>query len=288
MEAEEGDHEGESRGSAELGHGASLAAPARGVLEGATMSSPAAELALLVAAAFGAGLLDAIGGGGGLITVPALLALGLPPHAALATNKGQSCFGAVSSLATYLQRGGVDRERLLPGLVSGFLGSLGGASLVLLVPPGPLKPMVLVLLGLAAFVLVFRERLARPLAAPAHSRVLLLGLGFAIGGYDGFFGPGTGTLLIAAYVHFFGDTPTRASGNAKIVNFASNLAALLAFASRGAILWKIALPMGLANVLGATLGARLALRHGDRAVRAVVLLVLVALALKVLVDWLTY
>jgi uncharacterized membrane protein YfcA len=250
------------------------------------MLGPAAELALLMAAAFSAGVVDAIGGGGGLITVPALFALGLPPHAALATNKGQACFGAVSSLTTYLQRRGLDRERLVPGLVSGFLGSLGGALLVLLVPPGPLKPVVLVLLGLAAFVLLFRERLARPLSHPTHSRALLVGIGFAIGGYDGFFGPGTGTLLIAAYVHFFGDSATRASGNAKIVNFASNLAALLVFQSRGAILWKIALPMGVANVLGAALGARLALRHGDRVVKKVVLVVLVALGLKVLFDWL--
>jgi uncharacterized protein len=250
------------------------------------MLGHAAELALLMAAAFSAGVVDAIGGGGGLITVPALFALGLPPHAALATNKGQACFGAVSSLTTYLRRGGLDRERLLPGLFSGFLGSLGGALLVLLVPPGPLKPVVLVLLGLSAFVMLLRERLARPLSQPAHSRALLLGIGFAIGGYDGFFGPGTGTLLIAAYIHFFGDSATRASGNAKIVNFASNLAALLVFQSRGAILWKIALPMGVANVLGAALGARLALRHGDRVVKKVVLVVLVALGLKVLFDWL--
>ena len=250
------------------------------------MLASAAELALPVAAAFGAGVVDAIGGGGGLITVPTLLALGLPPHAALATNKGQAGFGAVSSLATYLRQGGVDRERLLPSLISGFLGSLCGVLMVLLVPPGPLKPIVLALLGLAAFVMLFRERLARPCARAAPSRALLASIGFGVGAYDGFFGPGTGTLLIAAYVHFIGDSPTRASGNAKVVNFASNWAALLVFQSRGAVLWGIALPMGLANVVGAAIGARLALQHGDRVVKKVVLGVLVALGLKVLFDWL--
>jgi uncharacterized membrane protein YfcA len=249
------------------------------------MLSPAAQLALLVAAAFSAGLVDAIGGGGGLITVPALFTLGLGPHVALGTNKGQACFGAASSLATYVRKGGVDRERIALGLASGFLGSLGGALLVLWVPPGPLKPIVLVLLALAYFVMLFRERLAKPLPHVKRSRVLLAGVGLVIGAYDGFFGPGTGTLLIVAFTHFFGDLPTRASGNAKIVNFGSNLAALIVFQSRAAIIWKIALPMSVANVLGAALGARLALRHGDRVVRGVVLFVLVAVALKVLFAW---
>jgi uncharacterized membrane protein YfcA len=249
------------------------------------MLTPAAELAWLVAAAFSAGLVDAIGGGGGLITVPALFAAGLGPHAVLATNKGQACFGAASSLATYVRRGGVDRERILLGFLSGFGGALAGALLVLLVPARPLKPLVLALLGLAGFVMLFRDRLARPLRHVNRSRTLLASIGFVIGAYDGFFGPGTGTLLIVAFAHFFGDLPTRASGNAKIVNFGSNLAALCVFQSRSAILWQIALPMGLANVLGAALGARLALHHGDRMVRAVVLFVLSAVALKVAFDW---
>jgi uncharacterized membrane protein YfcA len=249
------------------------------------MLSPAVELALLVAAAFCAGLVDAIGGGGGLITVPALFTLGLEPHAALGTNKGQACFGAAASLATYVRRGGVDRERIVLGFASGFVGSLAGALLVLWIPPGPLKPVVLVLLALAGFVMLFRDRLAKPLPKVTRSRTLLASIGLVIGAYDGFFGPGTGTLLIVAFSHFFGDLPTRASGNAKIVNFGSNLAALIVFQSRAAIIWKIALPMSAANMLGAALGARLALRHGDRVVRGVVLFVLAAVALKVLFDW---
>ncbi len=241
-------------------------------------------LSLLAAAAFAAGLIDAVGGGGGLITVPALLAGGLPPHSVLATNKGQACFGAAASLATYVRGKGVDRARLPIGLAAGFCGSLLGAMLVLWVPPQPLKPLMLGLLLLAGAVLLLRQRLARPAASAHGSRLRLAALSGGIGAYDGFFGPGTGTLLIVGFLHFFGDGPTRASGNAKIVNFASNFAALLLFQWHGDILWRLSLPMGLANVLGATLGARLALRHGDRAVRGVVALVLLAVVVKVTLD----
>jgi uncharacterized protein len=248
------------------------------------MSLALGSLALLVGAAFCAGLVDAIGGGGGLVTVPALLALGLDPHVVLATNKGQASFGAATSLATYFRRSGLDRERLPWGLVSGFVGSLLGARLVLLIPPAPLRPLVLLLLGAAACVMLFRERLVGARGPSSRSKWCLALIGLALGGYDGFFGPGTGTLLIAAFVHFFGDTPTRASGNAKIINFASNVAALLVFQLRGSILWQVALPMGLANLAGANIGARLALRHGDRMVRVVVVLVVIAVAIKVLLD----
>jgi uncharacterized membrane protein YfcA len=178
----------------------------------------------------------------------------------------------------------VDRERLLPGFVAGFVGSLAGARLVQRVPAGPMRPLVLVLRLKAALVMKFRQQ--QKGFTPRSERPLLLvfGISLAIGAYDGFFGPGTGTLLIAAFIHFFGDSPTRARGNAKIVNFGSNLAALLVFQSSAAILWNIALPMGLANVCGAALGARLALRHGDRVVRVVVLAVIAVVMLKLVFE----
>ena len=105
-----------------------------------------------------------------------------------------------------------------------------------------------------------------------------------LGAYDGFFGPGTGSMLILAFVLVFGDSLTRASGNAKVVNLASNLAAFLLFARRGTILWTIALPMAAANAIGAAVGARLALRRGDRLVRWVVLVVVLAVVVKLSRD----
>jgi hypothetical protein len=240
-------------------------------------------LALLALSAFAAGLVDAIAGGGGLLTVPALLAAGLPPQVALATNKGQSSFGAISSFVSFWTKGGIDRKRAPLGFVCGFLGSLAGAQVLLLVRPEPLKPVVLVLLMLAAAFVAWPRK---PSKGEPHdwAMIALAPATLALGFYDGFFGPGVGSMLIVIFVLLFGDSLTRASGNAKVVNLASNLAAILLFASRGAVLWKIALPMAVANATGAFVGARLAVKRGDRFVRVVVLMVVSALVVKIALD----
>ncbi len=247
---------------------------------------PPQTLALLAAAAFVAGLVDAIGGGGGLVTLPALLAAGLPPHAALATNKGQAVFGATASALSFWRRGAVDRARAPLAFAAGFIGSWLGARGVLAVPIGPLRAIVIVMLLVAAAILLARrEGPARPRPlAPSSARAALVAISLALGAYDGFFGPGTGSLLVIAFATVFGDALTRASGNAKIVNLASNLAAMTLFASRGAILWQVALPMAAANALGAATGASLAIKNGDRLVRAVVVLVVLAVVVKLAVD----
>jgi uncharacterized membrane protein YfcA len=243
-------------------------------------------IALLATAAFLAGLVDAIAGGGGLITVPSLLAAGLPVPIALATNKGQASFGAISSFFSFWSRGGIDKKRIPLAFISGFLGSLVGARVLLLVRPEPLKPIVLVLLLAAAAIVVY-PRKARAVDAPVDMRRAMLALGplaFALGFYDGFFGPGVGSMLIVTFVLVFGDTLTRASGNAKVVNLASNLAALLLFSLKGAVLWRLAAPMAAANAMGAFVGARLAVKNGDRFVRVVVLGVVIVLVLKMAYD----
>ena len=235
---------------------------------------------LLALASFAAGVVDAIAGGGGLITLPALLAAGLPPQIALATNKGQASFGAVSSFTSFWLRDGIDRKRAPLGFLCGFAGSLAGAQVLLLVKPEPLKPVVLVLLILAAAFVAWPRK---PSEGKPHdwAMIALAPVALSLGFYDGFFGPGVGSMLIVAFVLLFGDTLTRASGNAKVVNLASNLAALGLFAARGTVLWKIALPMAAANATGAFVGARLAIKRGDRFVRVVVLVVVGALVLKI-------
>lgn len=248
------------------------------------MTAPAWWIvALLALASFIAGLVDAIAGGGGLITVPALLAAGLPPHVALATNKGQSTFGAVSSFVSFWRKGGIDRDRAPIGFLFGLLGSFAGARVVLFVRPEPLKPVILVLLLAAAMIVSWPRK---PTHGEPHSwaKLALAPVAFALGFYDGFFGPGVGSMLIVAFVLLFGDALTRASGNAKVVNLASNLAALTLFAAKGAVAWEIALPMAAANAGGAFLGARLALRRGDRFVRVFVLGVVTILVLKMAYD----
>jgi uncharacterized membrane protein YfcA len=245
-----------------------------------------ATVGLLVLAALLAGAVDAIGGGGGLITVPALLAAGLPPPFALGTNKGQGVFGSGAALWRYARAGLVDGGRARLELASGFLGSLAGAALVLRLPPTVLRPVVLVLLLVAAAVLLLRPMPRGAAAAPAGGRsqrtAALIAL--SLGAYDGFFGPGTGTFLILAYVWFFGARLQQASADAKVVNFASNLAAVALFASRGTVIWAVSLPMAAGQFTGGWLGAHLVVQGGDRVVRTVALLVVAALVVKLAVD----
>lgn len=240
---------------------------------------------LLMAAAFGAGLVDSIAGGGGLITVPALLAAGLDPRVALATNKGQSVFGSSVSFLRFLRHGHIDRARAPWSFVAAALGSALGAKLVLLVDPKLLRPLVLVLLVLASFVAFARKPTAetRPVGWVAASPIAAaVGVALVLGGYDGFFGPGTGTFLLLLYAHLFGDDLVSASGNAKVANFASNLAAFVAFGLSGAVRWELALPMGLAQVAGAWVGTELAVKRGAGLVRAVAVAISLALAGRVL------
>jgi uncharacterized membrane protein YfcA len=243
------------------------------------------ELALLVAVALVAGGIDAIAGGGGLLTLPALLATGLPPHLALGTNKGQSVFGSGAALARFARAGLVDPRRALVSFPAGLAGSFAGAGLVLLVRPDVLRPLVLALLVAVALFLAFRPPVRERAAGPVHgASVLTAGIALAIGAYDGFFGPGTGTFLIVAFVLLLGDAMAGASANAKVVNFASNLAAVILFASRGLVIWRVAVPMAAAQLAGGWLGAHVAVRGGDRLVRRVVLGVVIALAAKLAAD----
>jgi uncharacterized membrane protein YfcA len=235
----------------------------------------------LCAAAFVAGVVDAIAGGGGLLTLPALLLAGLPVPLALGTNKGQAVFGSATALLTFARADKIERTRLKWLFLPGFIGSLLGAAAVVLLAPALLRPVVLVLLIAVAAFLALRPPLqvpTQPTGGNPALRMVLLALG--IGAYDGFFGPGTGTFLIIGLVALLGDDLTRGSAHAKVVNFASNLAAMLLFLQRGTIVWSIALPMALLQATGGLVGAKLAVRGGDGLVRKVVLLVVAALCAR--------
>ncbi len=251
--------------------------------------SPLAISALALVA-FAAGLFDAIAGGGGLLTVPALLAAGLPPHLALGTNKGQSVFGSGAAMVNYWRSGLIDPARARVGFPFGLVGSAGGAALVLAVPASSLKPIVLVLLSAAALFIGLRRgkpeaRAAAGLPPRWRGGTVTAGvIALVIGAYDGFFGPGTGTFLIVAFVALLGDGLARASAAAKVVNFASNLAALALFAWRGLVVWQVALPMAAGQLAGGWIGAHLAVRRGDALVRRVAVLSALALAIKLALD----
>jgi uncharacterized protein len=246
---------------------------------------PASTIALLSLASLLAGAVDAIGGGGGLVTLPLLLAAGVPPATAIATNKGQSVFGAATALVRYARAGLVDGRVARVTFPAGMAGALGGAALVLLVPPAVLRPLVLGLLVAVALVLAFRPARPAPRASrPPRRLAVAAAVALVMGAYDGFFGPGTGTFLIFAFVWLFDAGFQEASADAKVANFASNLSGMALFAAHGMVLWSVALPMAAGQLLGGSLGAHLAVRGGDRVVRLVVLAVAVALAAKLGLD----
>jgi uncharacterized membrane protein YfcA len=195
-------------------------------------------------------------------------------------------FGSLAAILRYRHAGLVDFRAAAYTFPLGFAGSLAGTALALRIAPRILAPLILVLLLLAgAFVLFTRPRGDAPAPAPGrHAALGMAAAALTIGAYDGFFGPGTGTFLIVAFVAVAGRTLARASADAKVVNFASNLAAALLFARHGMVRWEISLPMAGANLAGGFLGAHLAVRRGDRLIRAAVFVVVLALVAKIVRD----
>jgi uncharacterized membrane protein YfcA len=240
-------------------------------------------IVLLSVAALGAGTVDAIAGGGGLITLPALLAAGLSPHQALATNKGQSMWGSGAALVAFWRAGRVERKQAPVNFSLGFVGSLVGAALVSMIDKDALRPIVIAMLIGAAVLLVIRKPVRDQDAPDAKWWIAAL-LALVIGAYDGFFGPGTGTFLIVGFVALCGRSLVHASADAKVVNFASNLAAVAVFANAGFVVWQLALPMAVGQLCGGIIGAHLAMRGGERIVRGVVLCVSGALIIKLVLD----
>ena len=245
------------------------------------MDLPLPTLIALAGVAYIAGVVDAIAGGGGLITLPALLAAGLDPHFALGTNKGQSVFGSFASVFRFMRAGLINRARAKVTFPLGALGAFAGAALLLVVDRTVLRPLVLVLL-VAAGAFVAIKRPGNTPAGPAPARPLLIGgiIALTIGAYDGFFGPGTGTFLIIAYVTLLKESLPNATADAKVVNFASNLATVTLLGLAGKVVWAISLPMAVGQFLGGLVGAQLAIKRGAPLIRGVVLTVVACLVAK--------
>jgi uncharacterized membrane protein YfcA len=240
-------------------------------------------LGLLAAASLFAGTVDSIAGGGGLITVPALLSAGLPPDIALATNKGQSVFGSFAAMLAFLRAGRVDKRQALYAFPLALVGSVIGAIILQQIAPDALKPIVIALLiASAALVLVNKPARESGSRRPLVAAALALGIGV----YDGVFGPGTGTVLIVGFVALCGRTLVDASADAKVVNFASNIGALALFAANGLVVWQVSLAMAVGQLCGGVIGARLVMRGGERIVRAMVLLASGALVVNLIREML--
>ncbi|MFC5998417.1 sulfite exporter TauE/SafE family protein [Quadrisphaera sp. GCM10027208] len=244
----------------------------------------AGTVILLLLAALSAGWVDAVVGGGGLLQLPALLLVpGMTPLNALATNKVASIFGTATSSITYYRRVHPDLRTALPMAGLALVGAAGGALSASLLPEQVLQPVIVVALLAVAVYTLARPALGEATALRWHGRRHHLAAGAAgaaIGFYDGILGPGTGSFLVFTLVGLLGYAFLEASAKAKIVNFATNLGALLVFVPQGAVLWGLGLLMGSANLLGGYLGARTAVARGSGFVRVVFLLVVGALILR--------
>ncbi len=236
-------------------------------------------------ASLGAGFVDSIVGGGGLILVPALFAIfpQAPPASLFGLNKSASVWGTAFAAVQYSRRVTLNWHSLLPATAAGLAGGWVGAWAVTVASGDFLrKGLPLVLLAVLAYTLA-RKDLGRehaPRLAPAAERVAATAIGLAIGFYDGFFGPGTGSFFIFLFVRVLGYDFLHASASAKLLNTATNFAALVLFALKGHVWWHYALIMALSNIAGSLVGTRLALKHGAGFVRGMFLLVVTALILK--------
>ncbi|MBC7464059.1 MAG: TSUP family transporter [Actinobacteria bacterium] len=248
---------------------------------------------VLLLAAFCAGLIDAIAGGGGLIQLPALL-IGLPNSETaqvLGTNKLAAVFGTSSAAIMYRRRTKPDLRFTLAMAVPAFIGSVCGALLAAYIPTDALRPLVFVLL-VAVGIFTWRRPTLGHVELLRHSprrrQKIAVFAGGGIGFYDGVFGPGTGTFLMLVLVAALGFAFLNASAIAKIVNVSTNIGAICVFGIHGVILWKLGLALGVANIVGGLIGARVAIRGGSAFVRRVFLIVTAILICKVGLDTLTH
>ena len=230
------------------------------------------------------GIVDAVAGGGGLITLPAYLLAGLPPHLASGTNKCGNAFGTFLSTGRFIRQGSIHIPSAVAGGTGALAGTWIGSKLNLIVPDQYLYFVMLAVVPvMAAFLLFHRDFGAENQSHNLSKRKLLLfslSIGLLIGGYDGFFGPGAGTFLMLAYTGLCKFDLLTASGNTKVSNSASNAASLLSFSMEGQVLWSIGIPAALCGILGNYVGSSLALHGGRRIIRPMFFVVLTLLLIR--------
>lgn len=245
------------------------------------------KILFLCGAGFLAAFVDAIAGGGGLISVPAYFAIGFPPHFTLGTNKFSSTCGALVSTMRFAKSGKVDKDILKVLLPLSFLGAATGVFTVLLIDSSVLKPIVLFLiLGVGIYSLFSKTVGLEDNFIGITKRNLIIGGCFAyvMGFYDGFFGPGAGSFIIFGLIKIYGFDFVRASGNAKAMNFISNMTSLLLFAINGKIYYLMGIPMALFMILGATVGSKLAIKEGAKFIKPVFVTMSLGVAAKMIYE----
>ena len=230
-----------------------------------------------------AGWIDSIGGGGGLISIPALLWAGYSPIEVLATNKLQSSFGALTATINYARQGLLNPREHISDIILTFLGSLLGALVVQRVDSGLLQRLIpILLIGFALYLLLSPNLGALPNKPKITRPLFAATAGFGIGFYDGFFGPGTGTFFAIAFITLLGYSLPRATASTKLLNFTSNIAALFIFILSGHVLWLTGLIMACGQIIGSWLGSHMAVKHGSRLIRPLLITVSLLVSLRLL------
>ena len=237
---------------------------------------------------FLAGFIDSIAGGGGIISLPSYVFVGLPPHMALGTNKFAMTFGTFFATLRFIKSKQVHLKSAAAAVVAALIGSPIGATLALAVEEKYLKYFMIVFLPIIAVFIMTKRNFGESHKAQELSTIritVLSGIsGLIIGAYDGFFGPGTGTFLILVFTSIIGFNITMASGNAKIVNLASNISALVTFIISAKVLFIVGVPAALCSILGNWIGSGLAIKNGARIIKPVFVGVLVLLLGRILWD----
>ncbi len=248
----------------------------------------AGSLLLLFGLLYLASFIDAIAGGGGLISLPAYLLTGMPVHYAMGCNKTSASCGTLIATVQYLRGGVLDWRVAIISAVFSFLGSAGGTGVALLIDDAALKKAVVIIIPVVAVIILLK----RNFGDESHADSLSAGkrhifgalIGLFIGFYDGLIGPGTGTFAIIAYCLLMKYDMTTASGNAKMLNLASNVASAVTFGLAGTVAYKVALPAAVFCFLGGLTGSKLAVKKGARFIRPMLVVVLALIMVKLAVD----
>lgn len=234
---------------------------------------------------FLAGLIDAIGGGGGLISLPAYLIAGLPPHAAVATNKLSSTCGTTLATLRFIKNGLVNLKLAIPSVIAAIIGSSIGANLSLLIKEEIMLYIMIAILPICAFLVLnkklFHDGSENEITLDRRTYITATIAALIIGMYDGFYGPGTGTFLIIAFTVFAKISMKTANAQAKVINLTSNITSLIIFLINGEVLFSVGIVAAACNMLGGYIGAGLVMKNGAKIVKPSIIFVLILLALKV-------
>ena len=244
-----------------------------------------APLLILAAVALAAGFFDAIAGGGGLITVPALLLAGLPPVSAIATSKLQAIFGSAASTISFSRAGLINWRKIYPAVIFSCAGSIAGALAISNISPDALKnimPWMLIAMALYfAFSKKMTDRSAEQRLSPM---VYCFTIAVAIGFYDGIFGVGTGSFFLISLISLLGYGVTMATAHTKILNLATIFGALCIYLPQGFVYWRVGIAMGIASYIGSKIGSKVAISNGARIIRPMLVMVCLLMAVKILSD----